>query len=140
MAFRLSLLLVVAATTAVAHDFQVCSGTIDHFGTSAITLVPDPPLPGANFTTSTTGTPDQLITGGSCTAVVKALGITVKTETYDLCSIHNCPMQKGVPATSNISSALSAATPHGVNAKNRVTCSDTNGVVLSCVEMVITIG
>ena len=126
--------------TVLAHDFNVCSGVADHMGTSSITLTPDPPLPGANFTTVTVGTPDQDITGGTVKVTVKALGITVKKETYDLCDLYACPVKAGTQSTSNIAAALAAATPHGVIAKNKVVTEDSAGNVLGCVEMDITIG
>ena len=130
-----SVLLAVAA-----HDFTVCSGVTDHMGTATITLNPDPPLPGANFTTTTVGTPDQDITGGTVKVTVKALGITVKKAQYDLCDLYACPVKAGTQQKSDIAAALGAATPHGVVAKNKVVTEDAAGNVLGCVEMDITIG
>ena len=128
-----------AAATVSAHPYTLCTDH-DHMGTTNITLVPDMPLPGANFTTITEGTPDQTITGGSCKVTVKALGITVKSQTYDLCDIHACPIEANKVSTSTISAALSAATPHGVTCTTKVETLDSAGNLLSCVQMKLTIG
>lgn len=127
------------ATTA-GHDFSLCKDEPDLFGTTSIELVPDPPMPGKNFTTKTTGTPTITVTGGTSTVTVKALGITVLTTKYDLCDIRKCPIEKGVTTTSELTTALSAATPHGVSCKNRVVNVAADGSPISCIQQTLTIG
>ena len=132
--------LIASFASTQGHDFSLCNNEPDLFGTSSIELIPDPPMPGKNFTTKTTGTPTITVTGGTSTVTVKALGITVLTTKYDLCVIRKCPIEKGVKTTSELTSALSSATPHGVSCKNKIVNVATDGSAISCVQETITIG
>jgi len=137
---------VVAACVAAAagHAFTTCKvaghDQPDLFGTKTIDLIPDPPLPGQNFTTKTTGTPTITVTGGTSTVTVKALGITVLTTKYDLCVIRSCPIVKDVETTSLLTTLLASATPHGVSCKNKILNEQTDGTPISCIQQTLTIG
>eukprot|EP01111_Echinosteliopsis_oligospora_P010431 TRINITY_DN3239_c0_g1_i3.p1 TRINITY_DN3239_c0_g1~~TRINITY_DN3239_c0_g1_i3.p1 ORF type:complete len:124 (+),score=52.24 TRINITY_DN3239_c0_g1_i3:314-685(+) len=116
----------------------IVGAATDHITISSITITPNPPVKGGNFTVVAAGTLDEQITGGNITLTVKYdKFITVLKQTDDLCADGGCPISAG-SFTKTISQALPSAAPAGSYSVH-VTANDQNNEELACVNVALTI-
>lgn len=133
-----TLAVLVACASAASVPFKSC-------GSGSVTVksvdISGDLAPGSSITLAATGTASKAVTGGSFTLEIQFFGITVLTETGNICSskyFHvSCPVAVGsVNAAGNI--AIPSAAPAG-SYTVQISAKDTSGDALFCVSAAVTI-
>lgn len=107
-----------------------------------MSISPDSPRPGQNFSLTSSYTLDEALTGGKVSATVSLNGIPIVQNTDDLCkslaqSPTPCPLAAG-PQKSTTTSQLPADAPSG-NYVGTVKWTDQNGQPVLCVQFDINV-
>lgn len=132
---------VLLGLEADAHPFTMCKGKgNDQLGVSAVEFSPDPPQTGKSVKVSVHGTSAVDVEAAKLSVDVRVLGITVSTQSLDLCSILACPLKAGEEYVGATTQDIPEGTPERMGATVRMTVVDTSGNVLTCLESKVEIG
>jgi len=121
---------------AAAHDFTTCD--TDHLGVASIDITPDPVVSGQSVTVAINGTPDKDIADGTAKLTIKAFGVKIAEESFDVCKDMgvSCPLAAGQSMTASVAYTVPGAAPSGVTADAKVEVSGSIGEI-SCLDMSI---
>jgi hypothetical protein len=125
-------------SVAVATSFTTC-GT-DELGITTVTLSENPVTPGTDLSVTVTGKPTIDVSAGTLTLNIKVLGITVYTESFDLCTEVGvtCPLVAGASFTATVSEAIPANSP-SVTATAQMVAVDGNKNQISCIQVKVSV-
>jgi C1A family cysteine protease len=103
-------------------------------GVETVTFVPDPPQSGKLLTVYVNGHPKVDLTEGTLELSIKVFGITVSTESFDVCQILKCPVNAGIEYHGELTQQIPAGTPAHVGATVRMTLVNKKKETISCIE------
>jgi len=130
------LALALTASMAVASTFETCPESSERMGYNIFDL-PSTFVPGRAGDISFYGTSaEQLPAGGKLTMELFVLGVSIKTQTYDLCSVlAECNVAANEPFTGKLSFAVPAEVPVGTEYTFDFIVTNAEGEEISCVEL-----
>ena len=137
--------LIICSTKCIvnSHDFKKCPNTTDKLAVSAVSLSPDPIVPGTNVVVKLSGGPTAVIvSGGKATLSLKLFGVVIFTEDFDICTQFGikCPVAVGEKWTAQITQAIPKQAPAGAPITTIIDIFDKAGKKLSCLEMEVKVG
>ncbi len=125
---------------ATAAPFSLCS-TPDYLNIAAVSVTPEPLVPGSAAVFLVRGTAGTDINDGSAVLKAFASGVEVLNETFDLCDQFKiCGTQKGQAFSAVIDKLVPADAPKGLTFSVEMTFRDGAGSVLSCFSTTTSVG
>jgi len=130
-----SLVLLLLASASSAHDFASCKNQHgDLMGVQSVTFTPDPPRSGRAVSVTVKGASTVDVTEGKLHVDIRVLGITVDSQTFEVCEILKCPVMAGKEYEGMVSQEIPAGTPDHMGATVRLTLITQSGQTLTCLE------
>lgn len=126
--------------SAFAYPFTVCKNKVDSLGVKSLDFSPEPPRAGRELEVIASGTPlIDLDSGFKVTVDVKVWGVSVLSETHELCDLVQCPIPAGKEFTIKIAQPISPLAPANVKATVHITLKNAEGEEKSCLESTVAV-